>query len=378
MKLLINLIEFRHGANYGFEEYVTNLLNTFVVNRSLIKFEEVIVVVHESQVSYLNSICKGSLMVVPLRFKSSWQKFLCNENLERTFNLTRSDVIFYPCNETTLSKSKVKSIVVVHDLLYAHSNFFDKSLDSILLRLHRIIFVPRAIRAVNTVIAISNFTKKEIAKLYGMEDKIKVIYNYFHFAKYVEDSNNTIRIEGPYILSISAGYVHKRQVIVLQSFIRFLEYHPHYKLVIVGRLYKDAQEYYDQLPDKYRSKILLYCRLSNMQLASLYKKASAYVSASLYEGLGMPVVEAMYFGLPVILSDTLIHREVSFNEGVYCKCDDVADFCNGLEISICNRSSVPDVKERIRSRYSEENTAFRYIREFNSLYERDESLDSKS
>ena len=65
MKLLINLIEFRHGANYGFEEYVTNLLNTFVVNRSLIKFEEVIVVVHESQVSYLNSICKGSLMVVP-------------------------------------------------------------------------------------------------------------------------------------------------------------------------------------------------------------------------------------------------------------------------------------------------------------------------
>ena len=115
-----------------------------------------------------------------------------------------------------------------------------------------------------------------------------------------------------------------------------------------------------------------------MQLASLYKKASAYVSASLYEGLGMPVVEAMYFGLPVILSDTLIHREVSFNEGVYCKCDDVADFCNGLEISVCNRSSVPDVKERIRSRYSEENTAFRYIREFNSLYERDESLDSKS
>ena len=116
-----------------------------------------------------------------------------------------------------------------------------------------------------------------------------------------------------------------------------------------------------------KEKVFFKKHLSNADMKILFVNASMFVSASLYEGLGMPVVEALYFGLPVIISDIKIHREVSLNMAEYfpptssqCLCD--------LMIKNANLRRTKNISnDKIVSIYDKENTSMRYIQLINSM-----------
>ena len=98
-----------------------------------------------------------------------------------------------------------------------------------------------------------------------------------------------------------------------------------------------------------------------------------YVSASLYEGLGMPVVEALYFGLPTLLSDTIIHREVSLNKAQYFKPMDFEGLGMMMVSNITTiRSKDYLLQEELKRMYDEEQTSLKYIEEVNCLAQRPE------
>lgn len=113
-----------------------------------------------------------------------------------------------------------------------------------------------------------------------------------------------------------------------------------------------------------KDRIIWKGNLSNAALGALYRGASCYVSASKFEGLGMPVVEAMSFGLPVLLSDIPPHREVSLGKGVYFKMEDADALCEKMLGMSAERK---DYAADIQKMFSDEHTAARYVELINRM-----------
>ena len=121
------------------------------------------------------------------------------------------------------------------------------------------------------------------------------------------------------------------------------------------------------MPDSVKSRITMCDKISNGLLAGLYQRAKAYISASLFEGLGMPIVEAMYFNLPVILSDYPVFHEVSFDSGIYFDPLNEKDLSEKM-FYIQDHSFHTSFQGQVMDTYSERSTSQRYIDLFNDMY----------
>ena len=96
----------------------------------------------------------------------------------------------------------------------------------------------------------------------------------------------------------------------------------------------------------------------------LYADCEAYISASLFEGLGMPVVEAMYFNVPLILSDLDVFREVTNNQAIFFNPNSIEELS---QILIKNEYKRFGTRKFVLEKYSSENTSQKYIDILNSL-----------
>lgn len=371
MKLVIELIGFAHGKSYGYEEYIFNLLRDFKRNRSLINASEIIIVCPEDQKEYFHPVLCDGISVFTVKYSNMIGRQWQSEVLPRRLGLTEKDLIFYPGDFMPLRRSVTKTLMVVHDLLFMYKQLCEQTVYFKLFRLKQYLYEPQGIRKANKVIAISNFTKNDILKKVSSVSisKVETIYNSFCFDKY--DSNEERKmgdLSYPYILSVCAGNKHKNHRVLLESFSKLASQDDNIHFVIVGSIHKDALPYYENLSEDVKNRIHLVRHILNADLAYLYSNAKLYVSASLFEGLGMPVVEALYFGLPVILSDIEVHREISFNKAIYFKSDSSVDLYQKEKDVLEGKYEYSIIdKEMIIERYSPANTSMKYIDAINSL-----------
>ena len=369
MKLIIDLIGFEHGKAYGFEEFIFNILHTFSERRETIKVDEIIVACYDNQKDYIFSRIPYGIDVVTFKYSGFINRLLLSRKLPYYLNLSSDDIVFYPGNTMPLKKPITKTLLVVHDLLSYHPAFCSKTLHFQLYRLHKFIYIPRSIKNADTVVAISQYTKDEIIQRFGTEEsKIRVVYNCFNFEKYGEVMGTTPYIEGKYILTVCSSAKHKNHQILLRAFCEIGHSFSDLKFVIVGGLSKEAESFYNDIPSSIRKRIVFVNNISNRDLGNIYHNALAYMSASLYEGLGMPVVEALYFGLPTFLSDIEIHREVSFNKAFYFEDNDYHQLASLVIDYLEGKSKKQSLAaSSILARYSEQNTSMRYVEEINLL-----------
>lgn len=365
MRLIIDIIDFKHGRAYGYEEYLLNLLHHIACHRHELLVDDVVLACQTSQYEYLKCEFKDAFNYFTLKGCSYFKCFYNSYRLPRLLGLSVEDVILYTGNYMPLWGRKCRKVLVIHDLLFKHPEFCSSSLYFLLFRLQRYIYVPVSLRKADKVIAISDFTKKEIMRYYDKDsDKIVTIYNYFNFNKYDDQEKLTINPIGkPYFLSICSGAKHKNHETMLRAFNEYSITNKTDNFVIVGSLYPTAQEYFESLSLGVRNRIVILSHISNADICYLYRNAKGYIAASLFEGLGMPVVEALYFNLPTYLSDTDIHREVSFNKAYYFSPADWKSLAELLQ----NNTVPANLKELIESRYSENNTSSRYISVINAL-----------
>ena len=103
-------------------------------------------------------------------------------------------------------------------------------------------------------------------------------------------------------------------------------------LVIIGRLGWKERDIVARMQDVALSSgsIVFYSDASDTELAALYEHARALIFASHYEGFGLPLVEAMHHGLPVIASDIPVFREVGEGYPAYFRVGDTQDLCRAL------------------------------------------------
>lgn len=367
MRLLVELTSFQKGTSYGFEEYVSNLLRYCAYHIDDLRVDEVIISCRESQIPYFKNLTKGVFTIIGVNSKRKIDRVLASYNAMKQAKIQSDDIILFPCNGMPILPFPGNKILVVHDLLFKHGDFCAKSLKFWLFRLNLYVHMPVSLKKANKIIAISEYAKSEILKYYNIEEnKISVIYNFFGFDKFGSEKNaqSDSLLNSDYFISVCSRVKHKNHVVFLKAFRRIAEEDTSINYVIVGGISDDAKVYYDELPDNVKKRIHFFEHISNEQLSRLYQHAKAFVSSSLYEGLGMPVVEAMYFNCPVILSDLSVHREVSMNLGAYFNPTDYMALYELMKVEDGHRRNY---SERIEEMYIERNTSAKYIEEINRM-----------
>lgn len=201
-----------------------------------------------------------------------------------------------------------RTVLTVHDVAWL---FFPEENNKSLRFINR--WLPSNLESADRIIAVSQSTKNDLIHYFNVQpEKISVIYeagnpqlSFPVEESYCKKVIKKYRINSPYILSVGNLEPRKNISTLLIGFSRFQKKYSEYSLVLVGN--KDAD--YGRLQSlandlNILNKVNFTGYVSNSELGVLYKGASLFVYPSLYEGFGLPLLEAMSCSTPVIASNT--------------------------------------------------------------------------
>ncbi len=358
--LYIDALTYKRNKAFGYNEYLFNLLNYFFKERAKLDFDNIYIICEESQQGDFSKF-KGEFEIVPFRFsnilKRSWVQSFWNFFLP----IKKEDVILSTANYSTIFK-RCKHLLVIHDLLYLHGDWLKHRA----IKYQRKFMVPRSIKLAEKIIAISNFTSNEIMHYFPFsEGKIESIYNYFNFEKFGKKNFNEKKTDS--IIAVASNEYHKNTITLLKAFYEYKKKGGRFNLILIGSLNNDSLEKNEinQIIKDFPGSITNKAHISNEELAREYSRSSIYVSASFFEGLGMPIVEAMYFGLKLILPDEpSIFREISNLDAIYFNSKSYED----LALIFLSCESIKESNNLYNlERFNASNTSGKYIDLLNQM-----------
>jgi glycosyltransferase involved in cell wall biosynthesis len=231
-------------------------------------------------------------------------------------------------------RARLPLVVTVHDLaVLRHPEWFNRWTST-----YSRLAVPRVVAAASRVIAVSEFTKRELVSLLRVpEDKIRVVPNG------VEDvfSPDGPRGEGDYVLAVGTLEPRKNLARIAQAV--------EGELRVVGvRGWGGV----DPPPN-----VTWLGDVDDEELAALYRGARCLVYASLYEGFGIPVAEALACGCPIVTSRGSAMEEIAGDDATYVDPTSVESIRDGIARATSPAprrvATWPDVAARTRTVYEE-------------------------
>ena len=224
-----------------------------------------------------------------------------------------------------------KLITTVHDFSFIlHKEYHPKE------RIEYIdkYFTKNIIKS-DMIITGSHFTKNEILqRLDFKEEQIEVIYHGIDHNLFQVYSNEDLKVDfelpKKFILSVGSIEPRKNLIGLLEAYSKLsLEIKKEYKLVIAGFKGWENKEIM-ALIEKNQENIHYLGFISDKELSIVYNLASLFVFPSFYEGFGLPVLEAMACGTPVVCSDSSSIPEVGGDAVVYCDPNNTDDISNKI------------------------------------------------
>lgn len=190
----------------------------------------------------------------------------------------------------------------------------------------------KTVPLMDQILADSNHTKKDIVNLFNVNpDKVRVIYNgMFKLNMEYDEKNISERIKKltnqPYIMTVSTLREYKNMIGLVRAFILFKELHKDsdLNLILVGKDFKNnsVRMQIGELCSG-RNDVVFTGYVSDEELVYLYKNCLATGFVSFFEGFGLPVLEALYYGKTVICSNATSLPEVGGDAVEYCDPHDV-------------------------------------------------------
>lgn len=231
----------------------------------------------------------------------------------------KPDVLWMPMHNIPVFKSrKIKTTITIHDLAFKYfpDHFPKKDLREMNF------LTDLAVRKFDKLIAISESTRKDILKFYPeiKKEKIRVIHHGFDSELFQgevtsEERNKTLAkfqlLDSRFILYVGAIQPRKNLEVLVEAFGILKKKNPAMKLVLAGGkawFWEKTLEKINQSP--FKKDIILAGKVSFEDLVVLYRNARLFVYPSLYEGFGIPILEAQSAGIPVVAGNNSSIPEV--------------------------------------------------------------------
>ena len=228
----------------------------------------------------------------------------------------------------------VPTVMTVHDLIFERYPQYHKLKNYAYLRLA----MPLYCRRVDAIISVSEFSKRDLVRLYGVrEDKVTVVPEAAadHFAPAEPGEVERVRarygLPERYLLAVGTIEPRKNLSRLADACGPLLDEGVVDGLVLVGSkgwLYEGFYGHLETLP--WRDKVLFPGFVADADLPAVYSGAMITVQPSLYEGFGLPVLEAMACGSPVCSSDAASLPEVGGDVAVYFSPSETDEMIDGL------------------------------------------------
>jgi glycosyltransferase involved in cell wall biosynthesis len=264
--------------------------------------------------------------------------------------------------------ARAPQVVSVHDLNFLSHDGWGSDSTRRVLRF----FVEQSVRRAAHVITMSEFSRSGIVNTLGVPPE-KVTVTHEAAAAHFQSGESSLTHSDfaggrPYVLAFSALPKHKNIERLIAAFESIQDNVPH-SLVIAGNLPGDA-EYRARLQAKAGPRIYFTGYLSNDEIGAALKGASLFAFPSLYEGFGIPVLEAQQLGVPVACSRVSAIPEVAGEGALYFDPLSVESIARALQTALLDSDlraqMVRDGYANV-SRFTWENTARRTLSVYNKV-----------
>ncbi|MBU0597363.1 glycosyltransferase family 4 protein [Patescibacteria group bacterium] len=267
--------------------------------------------------------------------------YLIKENL---------DIFHSPVSSLPLTYPK-KSLVTVHDLaIYKNPAWFPSQIFSTKL------LVPQSLRKADKIIAVSQSTRKDLKDIFNVPaKKMKVIYEGTVVKKVPVksrhlDGHKKFKIWPNYIFFVGTLEPRKNVQNIIRAYKKLIDGKQgfqKYQLVLAGsKGYKNEQVFNEIKTLKLAKQVKYIGYITHNQKMDLLRKATCFIFPSSYEGFGLPVVEAMALGTPVITSNVSSLPEVASQAALLVDPEKELDIAKALKRLLSNKALQESLKKK--------------------------------
>ncbi len=274
--------------------------------------------VKNSSTNFMFDLPNLFIKTAPIRFlKSYWRskgvvKDLVTDKIEIYHGLSHEI-------PTGLKNVNIKSVVTIHDLIFLRFPDYFKWIDR---KIYNLKF-RSACKNADKIIAISEQTKKDIIHFFGTsEDKIEIVYQGCDPIFYESSTINKLKeikekhqLPKEYLLCVGTIENRKNQLLILKAMLHLPK---HVNLVLVGKAtpYEQTLQNFITL-HQLESRVLFLNGVSFSDLPAIYQQAKIFIYPSQFEGFGIPILEALNSGVPVIAAKGSCLEEAGGPDSLY-------------------------------------------------------------
>lgn len=246
-----------------------------------------------------------------------------------------------------------KEIVTIHDLLFMD---FPQFFPWVYRTKNKWLFKRSALRS-DILLTVSDYSKDEIHRHFKIAaGKIHITCN-----GVLLPDNNSLESDirqrmrlSKYILTVSRIEPRKNHLSLLKAFVEMKLYEEDYKLVFIGGYdwsNRDFGEYYKSLPSEVKNKVVMESA-SYPDLVDLYRHASLFVFPSYGEGFGIPPIEAVALGCPVLCSHATAMAEFGFPDVMTFNPHDLNELKHKMRVMLDYNFDMSDIRVKLLNKYS--------------------------
>lgn len=298
--------------------------------RPLFDARRVVLYVRENQVVDFELPKNWEVKIIKL--KRFWTQI--GLSLEMLFHPV--DTLFIPAHTVPIIHPK-KTVVVIHGLEY---EFCPKAY-SFWSRVYMRTSIKNSCKWASEIISASENTKKDLMRLYGVSsEKIRAVYEGYEIQHAKVDVQDSARTNGPYLLFIGRIEDRKNVVNIVRAFEMLKERNGiEHKLILAGKPGYGYAEVASEVRDaKHKQDIIELGFVSEEKKWELLKAADAFVFPTLYEGFGIPILEAQSVGCPVLASNNSSIPEVAGDSALLVDPENIGEIADGIYEVVSNET----------------------------------------
>ncbi len=375
MKIAINTLSIVPGKVGGTEIFLVNLIKNLVRIDNKNKF--LFIVSRNNKKMFTDGL--KNVEHIELNFDNNSrarrvfiEQFIFSKKLKER----KVDLLIAPGN-TGLLYCHCKTLLIVHDLIYfVYPKYF-----SLTKRIYLHNLVKYSCKKASRIVTMSQNTKNDIMKYTGTdEDKIDIIYEGVDFERFSKINKLEAKkfIEKKYgiknyIYSPTSLYQHKNNDLLVKAFAKLKnEKRINHKLIITGIDPYKKKAWLQNIisKEKMENEIFYFGRVPGEHLPYLYSGADLTAYLSSYEGFGLPILEAMAAGCPILSSNKASLPEVVGDAGVLVNPFNIEEVTNNIYELLTNENLRKKCIERglIRAKqFSWEAVAKRFIKVYENV-----------